>query len=134
MDLSKVGYSFLIVLALTLNVSFFLGIYNTLESHFFPFLLVVTCIINTASVYFNLQRNINKTGKRTYRGRELSLASGLVASLQLWLALIALFLSTTFDLNVPILFGVTSLAGGALVANIITTCIVVLDTLFHGEN
>ena len=134
MDLSKVGYSFLIVLALSLNVSLFLGIYNAPEPHHFPFLLVATCIINTSSVYFNLQRNINKTGKRAYRGRELSLASGLVASLQLWLVLIALFLSTTFDLNVPILFGVTSLAGGALVANIITTCIVVLDTLFHGGN
>ncbi|BCG63551.1 MAG: Ca2+/H+ antiporter, TMEM165/GDT1 family [Methyloprofundus sp.] len=134
MDLSKVGYSFLIVLALTLNISFFLGTYKAVEYHHFPYLLVATCIINTASVYFNIKRNSNNTERRVFRGRELSLASGLVASLQLWLALIELILSATFDLNEPILFGVTSLAGGALVANIITTCIVVLDTLFHGEN
>jgi hypothetical protein len=57
-----------------------------------------------------------------------------VASLQLWLTIAVWILSENFELTEPSSTRILSLSGGALLANLITTCIVVLDTLNHKEN
>ena len=133
MDLSKVGYAFLIILALTLNFGFFLGAYHKLGDHHLPLLLTSACI-NILCVYFIFQRNSKVIEKRAFRGREILFATGLVASLQLCLAIIFWFISIGTVPTEHISLKIISLSGGALLANIITTCIVILDTLLHREN
>jgi len=133
MDLSKVGYSFLIILALTLNFGFFLSEYNPLENNHFP-LLLIAAFVNTLCVYFIFQRNTKNKEKFSFKGREILFATGLVGSLQLWLAIVVWILSANFELTEPSSNRIFSLSGGALLANVITTCIVVLDALFHKES
>ena len=149
MDLSKVGYSFLIILALTLNFGFFWGEYNHLVDNHFS-LLLTAAIVNTLCVYFIFKRNTKtntntntntntKTKTKTkekfaFKGRDISFATGLVASAQLWLTIVVWLLSAKFDFIEPSSTRILSLSGGALLANLITTCIVVLDTLNHKKN
>ncbi len=130
MDLSKVGYSFFIILALTLNFGFFLGEYNHLQENHFP-LLLTAAAVNTLCVYFIFKRNTKTKEKFAFKGREILFATGLVASLQLWLTIAVWILSENFELTEPSSTRILSLSGGALLANLITTCIVVLDTLNH---
>ncbi len=130
MDLSKVGYSFLIILALTLNFGFFLGEYNHLQENHFP-LLLTAAIITTLCVYFIFKRNTKTREKFAFKGREILFATGLVASLQLWVTVVVWVLSANFQFIEPSSNRILSLSGGALLANLITTCIVVLDTLNH---
>ncbi len=130
MDLSKVGYSFLIILALTLNFCFFWGEYNYVENNHFS-LLLTAAIVNTLCVHFIFKRNTKTKEKFAFKGREILIATGLVASVQLWMTIVVWFLSTKFGLIEPSSTRIISLSGGALLANFITTCIVVLDTLNH---
>ena len=133
MDLSKVGYSFLIILALTLNFGFFMSEYNHLGNNRF-LVLLTAAFVNTLCVYFIFQRNTKPKKKFSFKGREILFATGLVASLQLWVAIVVWILSTSFELIEPSSNRIISLSGGALLANLITTCIVVLDTLNHRED
>ena len=130
MDLSKVGYSFLIILALTLNFGFFMGEYNHLQENHFP-LLLTAAAVNTLCVYFIFKRNTKTKKKFAFKGREILFAAGLVALLQLWVAVVVWILSANFEFTEPSSNRILSLSGGALLANLITTCIVVLDTLNH---
>ncbi len=133
MDLSKVGYSFLIILALTLNFSFFWTEYNRLSQNHFP-LLLTTAFVSSLCVYFIFQRNTETKKNFSFKGREILLATGLVASIQLWLTIIVWLFSANSGLTELSSTRIISLSGGALLANLITTCIVVLDTLNHKEN
>ncbi|MCF6251975.1 MAG: hypothetical protein L3J75_12000 [Methylococcaceae bacterium] len=133
MDLSKVGYSFLIILALTLDFGFFWGEYNKLANNNF-LLLLTAAFVNTLCVYFIFQRNTKPKEKFSFKGREILFATSLVTSLQLWLAIVVWIISADFELTEPSFDRIISLSGGALLANVITTCIVVLDALFHNES
>ena len=133
MDLSKVGYGFLIILTLTLNFSFFLGDYDNTEHHQFLLLLAAACM-NVISVYYIFQDRLEANERDSSNGREILFASGLVAALQLWLAIVVWVFWADFEPTGPLIIRIISLSGGALMANLITTCFFVLETLFHSEN
>jgi hypothetical protein len=121
MNIEKVIFSFFIVLALTLNFGFFLGDFDNPEHHNVYELFVVVVV--------NLIATVLKFGERTQMGAVL-LATSLVASLQL----IAAVLVWTFAVHInetgvtPSVMGtIVSLAGGALVANIISVVLLVID-------
>lgn len=121
MNIEKVIFSFFIVLALTLNFGFFLGDFDNPEHHNVYELFAVVIV--------NLIATVLKFGERTQMGAVL-LATSLVASLQL----IAAVLVWTFAVHInntgltPLVMGtIVSLAGGALVANIISVVLLVID-------
>jgi len=121
MNIEKVIFSFFIVLALTLNFGFFLGDFDNPEHHNVYELFAVVIV--------NLVATVLKFGERTQMGAVL-LATSLVASLQL----IAAVLVWTFAVHIhgtgltPTAMGtIVSLAGGALVANIISVVLLVID-------
>lgn len=121
MNIEKVIFSFFIVLALTLNFGFFLGDFDNPEHHNVYELFAVVVV--------NLVATVLKFGERTQMGAVL-LATSLVASLQL----IAAVLVWTFAVHInetgvtPSVIGtIVSLAGGALVANIISVVLLVID-------
>lgn len=121
MNIEKVIFSFFIVLALTLNFGFFLGDFDNPEHHNVYELFAVVIV--------NLVATVLKFGERTQMGAVL-LATSLVASLQL----IAAVLVWTFAVHVnatgltPAAVGtIVSLAGGALVANIISVVLLVIE-------
>ena len=121
MNIEKVIFSFFIVLALTLNFGFFLGDFDNPEHHNVYELFVVLVV--------NLIATVLKFGERTQMGAVL-LATSLVASLQL----IAAVLVWTFAVHInetgvtPSVIGtIVSLAGGELVANIISVVLLVID-------
>lgn len=121
MNIEKVIFSFFIVLALTLNFGFVLGDFDNPEHHNVYELFVVLVV--------NLIATVLKFGERTQMSAVL-LATSLVASLQL----IAAVLVWTFAVHInetgvtPSVIGtIVSLAGGALVANIISVVLLVID-------
>ena len=123
MNLEKVIFGFFIVLSLTLNVGFVLGEYSNPAHHsvYELFALVVVNLIATGL----------KFGDRSQIGAVL-LATSLVADFQL----IAAALEWTFAVHIfetgitpDTISGIVSLAGGALVANIISVVILVSETL-----
>lgn len=123
MNLEKVIFGFFIILALTLNFGFVMGDIDDPGHHDIIefFLVVVVNIIATGL----------KLGDRSQLGA-LLLATSLVAVLQL----IAASVVWAFAAHVSV-DGVTassvaiivSLAGGAMVANIISVTIIVADAL-----
>jgi len=126
MNLEKVVFGFFIVLALTLNVAFVLGGVENPEHH--------SIWILFAAVAVNLVATALKLGDRSQVGA-LLLATALVADLQL----IASSLIWTFaeqganGLVTEAMVSIVSLAGGALVANIVSVTIVVSDTLLSSR-
>ncbi|MCK4493893.1 MAG: hypothetical protein KAU26_07540 [Methylococcales bacterium] len=123
MNLEKVIFGFFIVLALTLNFSFFLGEIGNLEHHnvFELFMVIVVNLIAT----------ILKLGDRSQIGAVL-LATSLVADLQLIMAATYWTFAehiTGTGVTSEVIAGVVSLAGGALLANIISAVILVSETL-----
>ncbi|MCK5665777.1 MAG: hypothetical protein KAI17_19950 [Thiotrichaceae bacterium] len=123
MNLEKVIFGFFIVLSLTLNVGFVLGEYSNPAHHsvYESFAVVVVNLIATGL----------KFGDRSQIGAVL-LATSLVADFQL----IAAALEWTFAVHVfetgitpDAISSIVSLAGGALVANIISVVILVSETL-----
>lgn len=125
MNLEKVVFGFFIVLALTLNVAFVLG--GTSNQSLSIWILF-------AAVAVNLVATALKLGDRSQVGA-LLLATALVADLQL----IAASLIWTFaDQDVSgvasgTMVAIVALAGGALVANIVSVTIVVSDTLMSSR-
>ncbi len=123
MNLEKVIFGFFIVLALTLNFSFFLGDFDNAEHHNVYMLFVVVVV--------NLIATILKLGDRTQIGAVL-LATSLVALLQLlagvsiWV--FAVHISET-GLTPEAMSSIISLTGGALLANVISVVILVSETL-----
>ena len=123
MNFEKVIFGFFIVLSLTLNVGFVLGEYSNPAHHgvFELFSVVVVNLIATGL----------KLGDRSQIGAVL-LAASLVADFEL----IAAALHWTFAVHVAgtgvtpdVITSIVSLAGGALVANIISVVILVSETL-----
>ncbi|NYT47361.1 MAG: hypothetical protein H0A75_07090 [Candidatus Methanofishera endochildressiae] len=122
MNLEKVIFGFFIVLSLTLNVGFVLGEYSNPAHHgLWLFGVVVVNLIATGL----------KLGDRSQIGA-LLLATSLVADFEL----IAAALEWTFAVHIigtgitpEVITSIVSLAGGALVANIISVVILVSETL-----
>ncbi len=122
MNREKVIFAFFIVLALTLNFGFVLGDLDKADHHdvFELFAALVVSLICT----------VLKFGDRTHLGA-LMLATSLVADLQLIIA--AVFWGygeqvAATGMTPRLMASVVSFAAGALVANLISVILLVVET------
>jgi len=123
MNPEKVVFGFFIVLALTLNFGFFLGdIDNPSHHHLYELFAVVVV---------NLIATIMKFGDRSQMGAVL-LATSLVAILQLIAAALvwtsAEYITGT-GLTPAITASIVSLSGGAMLANVISVILLIIETV-----
>ena len=123
MNREKVIFAFFIVLALTLNVGFVVGDIDNPEHHevmelFFAIIVSLIC-------------TVLKFGDRSHLGA-LMLATSLVADLQLFAAAFiwgyAEHLTAT-GMTAGAMASVVSFAAGALVANLISVVLLVVETV-----
>jgi len=125
MNLEKVIFSFFIVFALTLNFGFFVGEIDN-PAHHNVFELFAVIVVNLIATFL-------KFGDRTHTGATL-LATSLVADLQLVAAAIVWgyveHVSAT-GLTSEVMASIVSLSGGALLANMISVILLVVDTIRH---
>ncbi len=126
MNLEKVVFGFFVLLAATLNFGFFLGDIDDPELH--------NSYELYAAVVVNLIATVLKFGDRTQIGA-VHLATSLVADLQLIAAsLVWGYFSYVADEGVTreATAAVVSLSGGALMANIVSVVLLVVETVsFH---
>lgn len=122
MNLEKVVFGFFIILALTLNFGFFIGELDNPEHHNVYELFAVIVV--------NLIATVLKFGDRTQMGA-LLLATSLVADLQLLVAAVVwgyvLHISGT-GLDPMAMGSIVSLAGGAMLANIVSVVLLIIET------
>jgi hypothetical protein len=122
MNLEKVVFAFVILLAATLNLGFvYGGIDNPAHHHLWELFAATTV---------NLIAVVLKFGDRTHIGA-IQLASSLVAVLQLLGAALVWFFAAPKDggaLSAGALSSIVSLAAGALLANIVSVVIMIIDT------
>lgn len=125
MNFEKVIFGFFVVLALTLNFGFFLGDIDNATHHNVLELFAVIVV--------NLIATALKFGDRSQIGAVL-LATSLVADLELLAAAIcwifAVYITQT-GITPDIMASIISLSGGALLANVISTVILVSETLIN---
>ena len=123
MNFEKVIFGFFIVLALTLNFGFFVGDIDNPEHHNIYELF--------AAIVVSLIATILKFGERTQIGAIL-LATSLVADLQLITAAIiwgvAVYV-TEVGMTPYVMASIVSLSGGALLANIISVVLLIIETV-----
>ena len=123
MNLEKVVFGFFIVLALTLNFGFFVGEFENPDHHHAYELFAVIVV--------NLITTILKFGDRTQLGAVL-LATSLVADLQLITAAVV-WGAAEYIVGVgttpAVMASVVSLAGGAMLANLVSVVILVIETV-----
>lgn len=122
MNLEKVVFGFFILLALTLNFGFFLGEFDNPAHHnvYELFAAIVVSLIAT----------VLKFGERTQIGAVL-LAASLVADLQLIAAALVWAIAVhVADVGLPpaIMASIVSLSGGALLANMVSATLLVIET------
>ncbi|SEP13966.1 DUF6394 family protein [Aquisalimonas asiatica] len=122
MNLEKVVFGFFILLALTLNFGFFLGEFDNPDHHnvYELFAAIVVSLIAT----------VLKLGERTQIGAVL-LAASLVADLQLIAAALVWGIAvhaTDTGLTPAVMASIVSLSGGALLANMVSATLLVIET------
>jgi hypothetical protein len=126
MSLEKVIFGFFVLLAATLNFGFFIGDLSdpSLHNVYELFAAVVVSLIAT----------VLKFGDRTQIGA-VHLATSLVADLQLIAAALVWGYSTQISsagLDGQAMASVVSLSGGALLANLVSVVLLVVETVsFH---
>ncbi len=123
MNPEKVVFGFFIVLALTLNFGFFIGEIENPDHHHVYELFAVVVV--------NLIATVLKFGDRSQMGA-LLLATSLVAILQLVAAALvwtyAVHLSDV-GLTPTITASIVSLSGGAMLANVISVILLIIETV-----
>jgi hypothetical protein len=126
MNLEKVVFGFFVLLAATLNFGFFIGDIGDAELH--------NSFELYAAVVVNLIATVLKFGDRTQIGA-VHLATSLVADLQLIGAALAYGYAeyvSSAGMNAAWTASVVSLSGGALLANIVSIVLLVVETVsFH---
>jgi hypothetical protein len=125
MNLEKVIFGFFVVLAATLNLGFFIGPIDDPQVHNIFELF--------AAVVVNLIATVLKFGDRTQIGA-FHLATSLVADLQLLAAAAVWALaSATTDgpLSAEATSSVVSLSGGALLANLVSVTLLLVETVSY---
>ena len=123
MNLEKVVFGFFVLLAATLNFGFFLGDINNPNVHNVYELF--------AAVVVNLIATVLKFGDRTQIGA-VHLATSLVASLQLIAAAVVWAYASNVaanELSREMTASVVSLSGGALLANVVSVILLVVETV-----
>ena len=125
MNLEKVVFGFFVVLAATLNFGFFVGdiadpvLHNVYELY--------------AAVVVNLVATVLKFGDRTQVGA-VHLATSLVADLQLIAAALTYAYATRIagpGLTPAETASVVSLSGGALLANVVSVVLLLVETVTY---
>jgi len=120
MNFEKVLFAFFIILALSLNFGFFIGDFSDPDHHH-PYELFAALVVS-------LICTIMKFGDRTKFGSTV-LASSLVADLQLIAAAFVWWSATaTSAIDSVAMASITSLAGGALVANLLSVILLIIET------
>jgi hypothetical protein len=121
MNFEKVVFGFFILLALTLNFGFVLGDLDNPEHHHAYELY--------GAIIVSLIATVLKFGDRTHMGATL-LATSLVADLQLLMAALVWALATNVQggTDAGVMPSVVSLAGGALLANVASAVLLVIET------
>jgi hypothetical protein len=123
MNVEKVLFGAFILLALTLNFGFVMGDIDN-AAHHHPWELFAALVVS-------LIATVLKLGDRTHIGAVL-LATSIVADVQLMVAAIvwgiALNIYETGN-NPGVVASVVSLAGGALVANIASVTLLMIETV-----
>jgi hypothetical protein len=126
MSLEKVVFGFFVLLAATLNFGFFIGDLSDPKLHNVYELF--------AAVVVNLIATVLKFGDRTQIGA-VHLATSLVADLQLLAAALTWAYATQVSsagLDEQATASVVSLSGGALLANLVSVALLVIETVsFH---
>jgi Ca2+/H+ antiporter, TMEM165/GDT1 family len=123
MNPEKVVFGFFIVLAFTLNFGFFVGEIDNPDHHHVIELFAVIVV--------NLIATVLKFGDRSQMGA-LLLATSLVAMLQLIAAAIVWTLAVhVYDVGMTpvIMASIVSLAGGAMLANVISVVLLIIETV-----
>jgi hypothetical protein len=125
-NLEKVVFGFFVLLAATLNMGFFIGDIGDAELH--------NSFELYAAVVVNLIATVLKFGDRTQIGA-VHLATSLVADLQLIAAALVWGYASyvgTDGLTREATASVVSLSGGALLANVVSVVLLVVETVsFH---
>lgn len=122
MNPEKVVFAFFILLALTLNFGFFIGEIDNPDHH--------NAYELFAAIVVSLVATVMKLGERTQIGAVL-LASSLVADLQLLAAAVVWGVAvhvTDTGLTPMVMASVVSLSGGALLANVVSVIVVLIET------
>lgn len=122
MNVNKVMFAFLIMLALTLNLGFFVGDFGDPDHHHIYELY--------AAIVVSLIATVLKFGDRTHIGAVM-LAASFVADLQLIAAAVVWGLGVN-ALGYPdhsLMPSIVSLAGGAVAANIISVVLLIVETV-----
>ena len=126
MNLEKVVFGFFVTLAATLNFGFFIGDISDPDLHNEYELF--------AAVVVNLVATVLKFGDRTQIGA-VHLSTSLVADLQLIAATIAWAYAAHISddgLTAEATASIVSLSGGALLANLVSVSLLVIETVsFH---
>ncbi|MEO5343068.1 MAG: DUF6394 family protein [Gammaproteobacteria bacterium SHHR-1] len=123
MNPEKVVFGFFIVLALTLNFGFYIGEIEDPEHHHAFELFAVILV--------NLIATVLKFGDRTQMGAVM-LATSLVALLQLAAAAAVWAYGAHINeagLTPAVMVSVVSLAGGAMLANVISVILLIIETV-----
>ncbi|MCB1875443.1 MAG: hypothetical protein KDH88_05655 [Chromatiales bacterium] len=123
MNPAKVAFGFFIVLAMTLNFGFFIGDIDNPDHHHVYELF--------AAIVVNLIATVLKLGERSHIGATL-LASSLVADLQLVAGAVIWGIAehvSGIGLTPGVTASIVSLAGGAMLANIVSVVLLVIDTV-----
>ncbi len=123
MNLEKVFFGFFVILALTLNFGFFYGDVANPDHHNVYELF--------AAVVVSLVATVLKFGDRTHMGA-LLLATSLVADLQLIVASVLWSLAVYgggAGLDEHTMASIVSLSGGALLANLTSVVLLVIETI-----
>ncbi len=123
MNPEKVVFGFFIVLSLTLNFGFFVGEMDNPDHHHVYELFAVLIV--------NLIATLLKFGDRSQMGAVL-LATSLVAMLQLIAATLVWTIAvhvTQVGLTPVVISSVVSLSGGAMLANVISVILLIIETV-----
>ena len=123
MNLEKVIFAFFSILALTLNYGFFLGDLDD-PTHHHPYELFAALVVS-------LIATIMKFGDRAHIGA-LLLATSLVADLQLIAAAVVwgyVVYALQSPLEPAVMASIVSLSGGALLANLTSVTLLVVETV-----
>lgn len=123
MNLEKVVFGFFILLALTLNFGFVMGELDNPAHHASWELF--------AAIVVNMVATVLKFGERTQIGAIL-LAASLVADLQLITAAIVWGVAVyaiDAGLTEMVMASIVSLASGALVANVVSVTLLIIETV-----
>ncbi|MFT6725532.1 MAG: hypothetical protein ACJARN_002402 [Arenicella sp.] len=122
MNFEKVLFAFFIILALSLNFGFFIGDISD-PAHHHPYELFAALVVS-------LICTLMKFGDRTQFGATV-LASSLVVDLQLIAAVFYWWSSTNGvdgTISANAMASITSLAGGALIANMLSVVLLIIET------